>query len=67
MATLQDSLFDKHNRPVLQGMTDACAWFACTDYEDHAYNTANSLSEGEWDRLISDIRALYDEYYALFG
>lgn len=67
MATLQDSLFDKHARPVLQGMTDAQAWAACEDYEDHVYNVAESLSEDEWDRMIADVRALYDEYYALFG
>lgn len=59
-------LFDKHERPILQDMTADAAWAACEDYEDYAYNVAESLSEDEWDRMISDVRALYDEYYALF-
>lgn len=60
-------LFDKHGRPDLADYADAdLAWSACEDYEDHVYNVAESLSEGEWDRMISDVRALYDEYYARF-
>lgn len=61
-------LFNKHGRPDIAGCTDAeSAWAACKDYEDHVYNVADSLSEGEWDRLIADVRAVYDEYYARFG
>jgi len=63
----QSTLFDKHDRPVLQGMTETQAWAACEDYEDRIYTAADSLSEGEWDRMIADVRVLYDEYYALFG
>jgi len=61
-------LFDKHGRPDVAACANADeAWAACEDYEDHAYNVAESLSEGEWDRMISDVRAVYDEYYAKFG
>lgn len=64
----QAELFDRHERPDIAGYTDAdAAWSACEDYEDHAYNVAESLSEDEWDRMISDVRAVYDEYYAKFG
>lgn len=58
-------LFDKHERPVVADYADAdLAWAACEAYEDYAYNIGESLSEDEWDRLISDVRAVYDEYYA---
>jgi len=61
-------LFDKHGRPDLADYADAdSAWSACEGYEDHVYNAAESLSEDEWDRMISDVRAVYDEYYAKFG
>lgn len=63
----QTELFDKHEKPDLAGYTDAdLAWSACEDYEGYVYNVADSLSEGEWDRMISDVRVLYDEYYARF-
>jgi hypothetical protein len=59
-------LFDKHDRPVLRDMTAEAAWKACDEFEDHAYNVADSLSEDEWDHMISDVRALRAEYYTLF-
>jgi hypothetical protein len=60
-------LFDKHGRPDLSSCADAVqAWAACEHYEDHVHNVADSLSEGEWDRLICDVRAVYAEYYAKF-
>lgn len=62
-----NELFNKHGRPDLSSYADAEeAWAACEDYEDHVYNAADSLSEGEWDRLISDVYAVYAEYYRLF-
>jgi hypothetical protein len=60
-------LLDKHDRPVLRDMTPDEAWAACEDYQDHAYNIAESLSDDEWDRLICDVSAIYDEYYNLHG
>lgn len=60
-------LFNKHGRPNLADYADAeKAWAACEDYEGHVYDVAESLSEGEWDHLISDVQAVYDEYYTRF-
>jgi hypothetical protein len=57
-------LFDKHERPDVAGCADAdLAWAACEAYEDYAYRVGESLSDDCWDRLISDVRAVYDEYY----
>lgn len=59
-------LFDKHKRPVLHAMTAEQAWAACEDYEDHVYSVADGPSEDEWERMICDVRTLYDEYYGRF-
>ena len=62
------NLFDKHGRPNLANYAGSeSAWAACEGYEDHVYNVADSVSEEEWDRLICDVRAVYDEYYKLFN
>ena len=60
-------LFNKHMRPDFSAMSESEAWAACEAYEDYAYRTAESLSEDEWERRVTDVRALYDEYYGRFG
>jgi len=54
-------------RPDLDDYADpVLAWAACEAYEDQVYGIADSLSEEEWDRLIFDVRTVYDEYYTRF-
>lgn len=59
-------LFDKHERPILRDMSADAAWAACEAYEDYVYNSADSFSDEQWDDMLDDVRALYDEYYGLF-
>jgi len=59
-------LFDKHEKPVLRGMTEDAAWAAVEEYEDYVYNNALSYSDDNWDKALDEVRALYDELFKLF-
>ncbi len=60
-------LFNKHGRPNLADMSEEDAYAACEAYEDYVYSVAESLSEGEWDRMIADVCAVYAEFFAMPG
>jgi len=59
-------LFDKHEKPVLRLLTEEAAWDAVHEYEDYVYSACTGGSDEEWDRRLAEVRAYYDEYYALF-
>ena len=59
-------LFDKHEKPVLTGLTEEQAWAAVLEFEDYVYSTSEGGSDEEWERRIAEVRALYDAYYELF-
>jgi len=56
-----------HGRPDLADYADPeLAWAACEAYKARVHDAAGSFFADEWGRLISDVRALYDEYFAKF-
>lgn len=59
-------LFDKHEKPILTGLTAEEAWAACDEFEDYVYRTADNGSDEEFDCRINEVCALRNEYYALF-
>jgi hypothetical protein len=48
-------------------MTAEAAWKACEDYMHYVYDLDDSVSDEEFDRLMSDVNAVYDEYYDFHG
>jgi len=62
-------LFDKHDRPILDDLTEEEAWAQVHAFEDYVYSTFSdddTVSDEQWDGMIAEIEALYAEYYALF-
>jgi len=59
-------LFDKLDIPDFEGLDAEQAWNACEDWEDWAYNNAESFSDDGWDNVVRIMRANYDRYYAKY-
>lgn len=58
-------LLDIHKKPVLTGLSAEYDWDAIEAWEDYVYCIAEGVSEETFDNLVSQVRALYDDYYRL--
>ena len=61
------ALFDKHDKPVISGLSEDADWGNCEAWESYVYDNAESYSEEEWDCMIESVRELYSEFYTKWG
>ena len=60
-------MFDRDEKPDLNGMTEDEAFEACMEFVDYVYNVADDVSEERFDSMIQAAKDLYAEYYELWG